>query len=165
MRRVVGSTVLAVALAAALAAPTLAARPERTPLELPPSIEFPAGAACPFDVTVDFLSNRGKNLTFFGRTGEPIRSIGTGTLKVRVTNTTDAAHPSATLNISGPVHTRYHADGSSTAVYGGRSISLYPPGTFVLTAGRAIVQLDANGNFVSVTNIGFSADICAMIAG
>ena len=126
---------------------------------------MPAGAACPFDVTVDFLANRGKNLTFFGRTGEPIRSIGTGTLKIRVTNTTDADHPSATLNISGPIHTRYHADGSSTAVYGGRSISLYPPGTFVLTAGRAIVQLDANGDFVSVTNVGFSADVCAMIAG
>jgi hypothetical protein len=165
MRRFLGPVLLAVALAGVLTAPTLAARPERTPLELPPSIDLPAGAACPFDVTVDFLANRGKNLTFFGRTGEPIRSIGTGTLKIRVTNTTDADHPSATLNISGPVHTRYHADGSSTAVYGGRSISLYPPGTFVLTAGRAIVQLDANGDFVSVTNVGFSADVCAMIAG
>ena len=165
MRRILAPAILAVALACALAAPTLAAKPERTPVEFPPSIDLPAGAVCPFDVTVDFLVNRGKTLTFFDRTGEPIHSIGTGTLKIRLTNTTDSDEPSVTLNISGPIHTQFHADGSSTAVYGGRGISLYPPGTLVLTAGRAVVQLDANGDFVSVTNIGFSTDVCGMIAG
>ncbi len=165
MRQLFRSIVLAATLVAVLAAPALAAKPSREPLELPPSIDFAAGEICPFAVTVDFLENRGKTVTFFDKAGEPVRSIGTGTLKVTFTNTTHADEPSVTLNISGPVHTWYHADGSSTVVYGGRSISLYPPGSSVLTAGRAIVELDAAGNFVSVTNVGMAVDICALIAG
>jgi hypothetical protein len=164
VRRLVGSMIVGLALVAMMTGPALAAKPVVTPLELPPQLELPAGSVCPFDVTVDFLANKGKTTTFSDASGNPTRSIGTGTLKIRVTNTTDPARPSTTLNISGPVHTRFHADGSSTQVYGGRSVSLFPPGTFVLTAGRAVVHLDASGNFVSVTNTGFSRNICAAVA-
>lgn len=130
MRRSFSSVVLAAALAAVLAAPALGAKPSREPLELPPSIDFAAGEVCPFAVTVDFLANNGKTMTFFDEDGEPIRAIGTGTLKIRVTNTSDPDEPVVDLNISGPVHTEFHADGSTT-----------------------------------LSNAGFSADLCEMIAG
>ena len=148
-----------------IAAPAAAARPERTPLELPPSIEFAAGEICPFAVTVTFLENRGKDITFFNRSGDPVRSIGSGKLQIAMTNTDDPDEPTITLNVSGPIHTKFHPDGSSTSIYGGRSISLYPAGTSVLTAGRAIVELGPEGEFVSVTNIGREVDTCALLAG
>jgi hypothetical protein len=69
-----------------------------------------------------------------------------------------------TLNISGPSHQVFRADGSSTLTYAGRSVSLYPPGTLVFTAGRAIVELDTAGDFVSVRNIGFETDVCPILA-
>jgi len=165
MRQFFGSLLMAAALVAVLVAPTLAAKPDRQPLELPPTIEFPAGELCPFAVTVEFLVNKGKTMTFYDPDGTAVRSIGTGSLKIRVTNTTDPDEPSATLNISGPGHTMFHADGSSTLIFGGRSISLYPAGTFILTAGRAVITLDAQGEFVSGTNTGLSTDVCEMIAG
>ena len=43
-------------------------------MELPPSIDFAAGEVCPFAVTVDFLANSGKTMTFFDQDGEPIRT-------------------------------------------------------------------------------------------
>ena len=165
MRRLLAPAILALALTGVVAGPALAAPPDREPLELPPSIDFAAGEACSFDLRVDILANKGWTTTYFDRSGAPVRAIGTGSLKIRATNIDDADEPSVTLNISGPIHTWFHADGSSTSVYGGRSASLYPVGTFILTAGRAVVQLDASGEFVSVTNIGFEQDICATIAG
>jgi hypothetical protein len=164
MRRLFSSLVLAATLASVLVAPALAVKPDREPLELPPVIEMGAGDVCPFAVTVEFLANNGKTMTFYDQAGEAVRSIGTGTLKIRATNTSDPDQPSVTLNISGPIHTVFHADGSSTLYFGGRSISLYPAGTFVLTAGRAVIRLDAAGNFVSGTNSGMSEDVCGMIA-
>ena len=164
MRRFLGPAVLAAVLTAVVAAPVLAGKPDREPLELPPVIVMGAGEVCPFAVTVEFLVNNGKTMTFY-RDGEAVREIGTGSLKIRATNTSDPDQPSVTLNISGPVHTYFHPDGSSTSYFGGRSISLYPAGTFVLTAGRAVVHFDAAGDFVSGSNAGFSADVCEMISG
>ena len=143
----------------------LAAKPDRVPLELPPSLEFAAREACDFSLLVDFLANGGKTLTFFDHEGNAIRQIGTGTLKIRVTNLADASVAPLELNISGPLHTTLHPDGSATLIYGGRGISLYPPGTFVLTAGRSVVELDAEGEVISVTNIGTEEDLCVTLAG
>jgi hypothetical protein len=143
----------------------LAAKPDRVPLELPPSLEFAAGEACEFPLLIEFLANGGKTLTFFDNEGNAIRQIGTGTLKIRVTNLADASVAPLELNISGPLHTALHSDGSATLVFGGRGISLFPVGTFVLTAGRSIVELDAEGEVISVTNLGFEQDLCVALAG
>ena len=162
MRRALVPLVLGV-LAATVALPTLAAPPSREPLEYPPILEFAAGSVCPFAVTTEFLTNREKVMLFTDRSGDVVRAITTGSLVVRLSAT---ANPdvSVTMNISGPSHQTFRADGNSTLVYGGRAISLYPPGTFVFTAGRAIVELDAMDGFVSVSNIGFESDVCEMLA-
>jgi hypothetical protein len=149
-------------LAAAVAVPTMAARPTREPLEYPPSFEFAAGDVCPFAVTVEVLTNREKVMTFVDSSGDVVRVVTTGSLVVRLSPSGEE-DVSVTLKISGPVHQTFRADGTSTLAYGGRSVSLYPPGTLVLTAGRAIVELDPAGGFVSVTNIGFESDICGML--
>ena len=156
---------IAAAMVLVSAQAVLAAKPDRVPLELPPSLELAAGDACDFPILVEFLANNGKTLTFYDNDGNAIRQIGTGTLKIRVTNL--AAEPPTSLqrNISGPIHTELHPDGSATLVFGGRGISLFPPGTFVLTAGRSVVELDAAGEVISVTNVGFEEDLCVALAG
>jgi len=162
MRRALVPLLLGV-VAAAVALPTLAAAPSREPLEYPPTIEFAAGDVCPFAVTVEFLTNREKVMMFTDRSGDVVRAITTGSLVVRLSATANP-ETSVTLNISGPSHQTFRADGTSTLVYGGRAISLYPPGTLVFTAGRAVVELDAVDGFVSVANIGFESDLCEMLA-
>ncbi len=37
--------------------------------------------------------------------------------------------------------------------------------TSVLTAGRSVVELDAEGELTSVTNMGFEQDLCVALAG
>ena len=164
MRRVF-RLLFAAALVLVSAQAVLAAKPDKAPLELPPSVEFAAGEACEFPLLVEFLANRGKTLTFYDEEGNAIRQIGTGTLKIRVSNLADGSVPPLELNISGPIHTTLHPDGSATLVFGGRGISLFPPGTFVLTAGRSVVQLDPEGEVISVTNMGFEQDLCVALAG
>jgi len=164
MRRVL-SLWFAAAIVLVSAQAVLAAKPDRAPLELPPSLELAAGEACEFPLLVEFLANRGKTLTFYDNEGNAIRQIGTGTLKIRVTNLADESVAPLELNISGPLHTTLHPDGSATLVFGGRGISLFPPGTFVLTAGRSVVELDAEGEVISVTNVGFEEDLCVALAG
>lgn len=139
-----------------------AAKPDRQPLEIG-DFDFAAGEACPFAVHVEFLVNREKVTTFFDRDGNVTRILTTGSLVIRV-SPVDEPSNTLTLNVSGPSHQVFRADGSSTLTYGGRSVSLFPPGTFVLTAGRAVVELDSAGEFVSVTNIGFETDVCIMLA-
>jgi hypothetical protein len=164
MRRVF-CLLFAAALVLVSAQAVLAAKPDRVPLELPPSLELAAGEACEFPLLVEFLANRGKTLTFHDNEGNAIRQIGTGTLKIRVTNLADESVAPLELNISGPIHITLHPDGSATLVFGGRGISLFPPGTFVLTAGRSVVELDAEGEVISVTNMGIEEDLCVALAG
>ena len=121
--------------------------------------------ACEFPILVEFLANGGKILTFHDDEGNPIRQIGTGVLKIRVTNLADESVAPLELNISGPIHTTLHPDRSATLVFGGRGISLFPPGTFVLTAGRSVVELNAVGQVISVTNMGFEENLCVALAG
>jgi hypothetical protein len=163
--RQVCSLMLAAALILVSAQAVLAAKPDREPLELPPSLELAAGEGCEFPVLIEFLANRGKTLTFFDNDGNAIRQIGSGTLKIRVTNLADDSVAPLELNISGPLHIALHPDGSATLVFGGRGISLFPTGTFVLTAGRSVVELDAAGEVISVTNFGFEEDLCVTLAG
>ena len=164
MRRVF-CLLFAAALVLVSAQAVLAAKPDKAPLELPPSIELAAGDACEFPLLIEFLANRGKTLTFYDNEGNAIRQIGTGVLKIRVTNLADESVATLDLNISGPIHITLHPDGSATLVFGGRGISLFPPGTFVLTAGRSVVELDAGGEVISVTNFGFEQDLCVALAG
>jgi hypothetical protein len=127
--RPVCSLMLAAALVFVSAQAVLAAKPGMEPLELPPSLELAAGEACQdFPLLVEFLANRGKTLTFFDNEGNAIQQIGTGTLKIRVTNLADESVAPLQLNISGPIHIALHPDGSATLVFGGRGISLFPPG-------------------------------------
>ena len=152
----------ALCLLALSASTATAAKPERQPLELG-DFDFAAGDVCSFAVHVEFLVNREKMTTFYDREGDVTRVLTTGSLVVRLSPVDDPDR-TTTLNISGPSHQVFRADGSSTLTYAGRSISLYPPGTLVFTAGRAIVELDTAGAFVSVTNIGFETDLCPMLA-
>ncbi|MBA2634127.1 MAG: hypothetical protein H0U86_14205 [Chloroflexi bacterium] len=82
-----------------------------------------------------------------------------------MSNLADESVAPLELNITGPIHTTLHPDGSATLVFGGRGISLFPPGTIVLTTGRSVVELDAEGEVISLTNMGFEEDLCVALAG
>ena len=144
------------------ASSVFAAKPDRQPSSLPPFIDFAAGELCPFATRVEFFVNRQTDKFFFNSNGDLVRIISTGSLRARLTTPDD---PDAVLeaNISGPVHVRFHADGSQTVILSGRSGSPYPPGQLSLVSGRSIVEFDADGNFVSVTNIGHVTDPCAQL--
>jgi hypothetical protein len=144
-------------------AAVLAAKPDRQPSTLPPELDFAAGELCPFAVHVEFFVNRQVDTYFFDRNGGLVRVITTGALRARLT-TPDNPERSLEFNISGPVHQTFHADGSFTVILGGRSASTFPPGSLSLVRGRSIIEFDASGNFVSVTNIGNVTDVCALAA-
>jgi hypothetical protein len=163
MRPRVFSLVAALLLMVMLPTTALAVRPDRQPSPLPPELDLPAGAVCSFAVHVEFVVNRGTVTSFFDANGDLVKVLSTGALFVRL-SAADDSESAITLNISGPTRQVFHADGSSTLTFAGRSISLFPPGTLILTAGKSVVELDAEGNFVSVTNFGLAGDVCDMIA-
>ena len=103
MRRVVLSLLSATAVLLATTSAVLATPPTREPLGLPQVIEFAAGEACPFAVTVDVLADSGKTTTFYDRSGDVRKAITSGRLVVRLTSP-DAPGVEVTLNISGPSH-------------------------------------------------------------
>jgi hypothetical protein len=161
MRRLLPSLVASVLLLMT-ASSVLAAKPDRQPSALPPELDFAAGELCPFATHVEFFVNRQKDTAYFNRNGDLVRVISSGALRARLT-IPDDPDASLEINISGPVHLSFHADGSSTVILGGRSASTFPPGTLSLVSGRSIIQFDASGNFVSVTNIGHVTDLCALL--
>ena len=71
MRRVVLSLLSATAVLLATTSAVLATPPTREPLGLPQVIEFAAGEACPFAVTVEVLVDNGKVTTFYDRSAKP----------------------------------------------------------------------------------------------
>jgi hypothetical protein len=85
----------------------------------------------------------------------------TGTFKQRLTNLTTGKF--IEVNSSGPVLLDFHPDGSLTEVDYGRQFAR-PPGQLLLTTGKLIWEFDSNGDFVSFTQQGGTAqDVCALL--
>ncbi len=154
-------------LALLLVAPGVSATPPTR--EPGPPFEGVLKGVCLFPVEVVTLANREKLLTFYDRAGDVTMQIGTGTLKVRLTNL--ATGTSLAVNISGPVRIAPGADGTTTITLGGRSllylragIDLLPPG-ITLNAGQQVITVDAEGRVTAVTRqTGSARDLCAELA-
>jgi hypothetical protein len=146
-----------------------AGKPVREPLPLPTVIELPG--VCPdFDIVADILVNREYALTWSDANGDPIRSITTGTLKVRLTNPDNDV--SIVRNISGPGTTIYHGDGSTTLRAHGRWFLFFfadqlgsgsPPMSIIHT-GTIVIDTFPDGTQDIRSQTGRQEDVCATLS-
>ena len=128
----------------------------------------PAGALCPFEVSVETLLNTEKLRTFFDAQGDPTVALLSGRLIWRFTNTETGA--SIVRNISGPGRTVFHDDGSTTQIFLGRSALAFFDGeplgpSAPIVSGPAILDYDADGDLVSAEIRGhITEDVCETLA-
>src|SRR5436190_6375694 len=147
---------------AALAAPASATAPTRQPVQIPQS--FPIGGICAFTVQLDVLVNRETLTTFADGTQRA-----SGTLKVRLTNTTSGE--SIVVNASGPATFRTLSDG--TVVQTGRGLGLQPfpaeasitgKAEFLQFSGPETLKFYPDGSFKEVKRGHVKLDVCAVLA-
>jgi len=158
---------LVVALLALLpAAPALAKGPI---IEPAPGEDFviPAGEMCEFGVSVEFVVNRERTITFLDDEGNFVRQLIVGALSYRLTNLSTGG--SLELNIPGPGLVTPNPDGSITLVARGPWTLFDPFGTHIFNAGRAVVigTFDPTTGVLHldiVSIVGHSYDICAALA-
>ena len=161
-RRAAASATLAGLLALGASAPAaLAGQPARAPLFIPGPFEFPAGAACAFDVRLDILVNEEVTTTFTAP-GTEVRILTTGRLIVGLTN--EATGREIDVNISGPGWTTVHADGSSTLLFLGEGLP-FVDGALFVSSGPVIQELAPDGSIVSTSApTGHARDMCAALS-
>ena len=128
----------------------------------------PAGALCPFEISVETLVNTEKLRTFFDAQGDPTVALLSGRLIWRFTNTETGA--SIVRNLSGPGRTVYHDDGTRTDIFLGRSAIAFFVGdplgpSAPIVAGPATLVYDADGDLVSAEIRGhITEDVCETLA-
>jgi hypothetical protein len=166
MNRVVALAVTAVVALAAAVNPASGVPPERSPLQPPPPATFPAGAICPFELSIETIVNNQVMTTFFDRNGNVTRQLFTGNFVVRLTNEqTDA---SIELNVSGPGTLEANPDGTLLGEAKGLLLLLlFPtdpggPGAFVYS-GRTDFLIGATGTVTVIRAEGKVRDICAAL--
>ena len=134
---------------------------EFTPIE-----DFVIEDVCAFPVEYNVLANKE-----FATTFSDGRQLITGKLKVRLTNLDDPSK-SLSVNISGPGVIRVSEEGVFTLKATGRWLFFFFPGDFgpgepglmVVTTGRAILRIDADGTFSFSHPRGTTRNVCAALA-
>lgn len=150
------------ALLLATAFPTAAAgKPTIDPVPFPEDgVLLPGGVFCAVDVFVDLIRNTEKSLTFPADEDGNVLQIITGQLWVSATNVETGE--STVLNISGPYRVVTAPDGSTQIVFFGSSVPVVPPG-FIVTTGRAVLDIAPDGSAELVSVNGRSIDVCPLI--
>jgi hypothetical protein len=147
-----------------------ASKPVKEPLPLPPVIELPG--VCPGSgIVADILANREQAKTWSDANGDPVRTITTGTLKVRLTDPDSGT--SIMRNISGPGTTIFHADGSSTLTARGTWFFFFFPGDLgpgsepmsIINSGQIVIHTDPNGTQSIRSRTGTLEDVCKTLGG
>jgi hypothetical protein len=166
MKRLIGSMLLAFVFSLLLGSTALAAgKPVKEPVEYPPEgFDFPAGTftGCDFATHIDILTNTQFSITFAADENGDVRQNVAGQLVVRVTNVDSGAWVDE--KISGPGLLTYHADGSLTVVFLGRSLPLQPGAPLLVTSGRNVQEYAADGSSTLGPIHGRTFDVCAAIA-
>jgi hypothetical protein len=166
MRRIsLFSGVVALAVTAFPSAAALSAgQPTRTPLGTD-SRSWAAGRVCAFPLMRDILVNREVATTFPADANGDVRQFITGYAVAKFTNL-DTGN-SEVLNVSGPYTVTYHADGSALVdAKGATTYELFvtdtPPGPDeVLSVGRLVIEVTANGDYIVLSQSGWQKSVCA----
>jgi hypothetical protein len=154
------------ALMVPLASPAAANGPTRAEFPIPPGgIDLPDGV-CAFPVHIDALKDQAKVITFYNSQGQPRFSLTNGSLKLRVTNTSNQRW--VEVNVSGPG--RFTADFSQLTTQGNWLIFLAntnvtgAPSRLFLVSGQSVMDLDANTNATSFRLLGGqTTNVCGLI--
>jgi hypothetical protein len=125
------------------------------------------GEMCEFAVSVDFLVNREKSITFLDDEGNFEYQLITGALVYELTNLSTGG--SIVFNIPGPGRVSPNPDGSITLVANGPWILFDPFGTHIYNAGRVVLigTTDPATGFLQLeilSIVGRSYDICEALA-
>jgi hypothetical protein len=152
MKRLAFLLALVVALSAS-AQGALADRPVREFVPVGPDV---IAGFCPFDVLVDPTETKLYVTTFTDKSGQVVKLIASGVLKVRLTNGTTGT--SIVVNISGPEQVRIDENGVTDAAVGPWLIGFPDEGKLLLTKGRLVF---GEG---SASLRGTSRDVCALLA-
>jgi hypothetical protein len=162
MRRALALVIALLAITAAASPVAASGKPTRELLAFPPGgFDFPAGAFCAFPLHIDVVISKEYAITFPADENGDVRQIITGMLIASFTNADTGE--SIVLQASGPAHSVFHVDGSSTVTFGGRSIP-FQPGQMLLTAGQ-IVQIFAPDGSSTLRKLSGHVllDICAAL--
>ena len=157
MARLIGIILLTILAAAVFVSTAVGDPPTRQPVAYP-SEPFVLGDFCGFPVQATILQNSQTQTVY-----QDGRQTVTGALKVRLTNTQNGK--SIDSNISGPVKFTPNADGSFTAVFGGRSL-IFPNDMNVMfiSSGRVIMRVNRDMTFFSLLSVtGTTFDVCAAL--
>lgn len=169
MRRAVIVLAAGVMLAVVPSAGASARPPTREFVPLPAQIVL--DDVCPsFSIVADILTNKVFATTFTDASGDPVRVITTGALKVRLTNPEN--DESAVRNISGPGTTTFNADGSTTLVARGTwfffffpgQLSLGSEGSSIVHTGTLTLVTHPDGTQTIVSKSGRTEDLCATLS-
>jgi hypothetical protein len=135
MRRIL-MLVVGLALAALPAAPALADGPI---IEPAPGEDFvlAPGEVCEFGISVHFLKNGERTITFLDDEGNFQRQLIVGALSYELTNL--STDESLVFNIPGPGLVTPNPDGSITIVARGPWVLFDPFGTHIFNAGRVVL--------------------------
>ena len=129
-----------------------------------------AGRLPDLDIVADILVNREYALTWSDANGDPIRTITTGTLKVRLTNPDNGV--SILRNISGPGTTTFHEDGSSTLRARGTwfffffadQLGARSPPMSIVNTGTIVIDTFPDGTQAIRSHTGQQEDVCATLS-
>ncbi|HSM38690.1 MAG TPA: hypothetical protein VK838_05090 [Candidatus Limnocylindrales bacterium] len=161
-RTIIGSALVALTIGLSLPSMAAAAKPLNDSVPMREHFVLPAGAACDFAVVVDVQANGERYKLWLDADGSPTRGLLTGRLVLQLTNAdTDA---SVVLNVSGPGHDRFNADGTIDTAYTGRGLPFFD-GVFYLSVGRDDFTVSENWDMLEHgSKSGRSLDICAMLS-
>lgn len=125
------------------------------------------GEMCEFAVSVDFLVDRVKSITFLDDEGNFEYQLLTGALVYELTNLSTGG--SIVFNIPGPGRVSPNPDGSITLVANGPWVLFDPFGTHIYNAGRVVLigTTDPATGFLQLeilSIVGHSYDICEALA-
>jgi hypothetical protein len=161
-RRTALASVLVALAIAGIPAMAAAAKPLSEAVGMPSSFTLPAGAACDFAVRVDVHANNEQYRLWFDQAGNPTRGRLTGRLVLAFTNEESGA--SVTLQVSGPGHDTFNADGTISTRYTGRGVPLFE-GIFLLSVGRHDYEVSGSWDLLEQgPSSGQSHEICDLIA-
>jgi hypothetical protein len=165
MRRLL---MLAVGLALA-ALPTTPALADPPIIEPAPGEDFviPAGEVCAFGISVHFVKNGERTITFLDEEGNFERQLIVGALSYELTNLSTGE--SFLFNIPGPGLVTPNPDGSITLVARGPWVLFDPFGTHIFNAGRAVVTgtVDPDTGVLHLeilSIVGHDFDLCEALA-